>query len=208
MKLKLIVLIVLISGCVNVVTSQEYIFYLHGKIVENQGAKAVDETNGYGSYLYDDILDSLKKDGAIVLSEVRPMNTDIKIYAKKIQNEIGSLIKLGVKPESITVIGASKGASIAMYVSSYLKNQNINFVFMAACNNETQNPELNCYGNILSIYELSDFAGTCKELIKASKGINHFKEIQLNTGLRHGFLYKPLAEWINPSLQWSKANYN
>ena len=37
--------------------------------------------------------------------------------------------------------------------------------------------------------------------------INHYKEIELNTGLKHGFLYKPLAEWVEPVVRWAEADY-
>lgn len=207
-KLKKIIYILFISSCFHKASSQQIIFYLPGKIVENQGAKAFDTMNGYGAYLYDVILDSLKKRGATVLSDVRSKDTDVKTYALKIKKEIDSLLKTGIKPEAITVIGASKGASIAMYVSTFLKNKRVNFVFMAACYQGSIDTELNCYGNILSIYEASDQAGSCNAVILSSKGLSHFKELKLNTGLKHGFLYKPLSEWIEPCLQWSMANYN
>ncbi len=200
-------LLILLWLSFNKSLAQTYLFYLHGKIVENQGAKAIDQVNGYGSYEYDAILDSLKKDGNKVLSDIRPKDTEVKIYALKIKNQIDSLLKLGIKAEQITVIGASKGALIAMYVSTYLKNSSVNFVFMAACYGTSFEPDLNCYGNVLSIYEESDAAGSCAELKLHSKGIGHYKEIQVHTGRKHGFLYKPLTEWIKPSLQWAKGNY-
>ena len=37
--------------------------------------------------------------------------------------------------------------------------------------------------------------------------INHFKEIELNTGLKHGFLYIASDEWIKPCKMWAKRNY-
>lgn len=188
--------------------AQNYIFYLHGRIVEIQGAKAVDEVNGYGAYKYNEILDSLRKNKTIVISEVRPKDTDVKLYALKVKVQIDSLLKLGIPPERITVIGASKGSAIAMYTSSLLKNKSVNFVFMAACYPTDNASDLNFYGNILSIYEKSDGAGSCLSLKNKSTGINHYKEIELNTGMRHGFLYKPLNEWIVPAKQWAAGNYN
>lgn len=187
--------------------AQQYVFYLHGKIVENQGAKAIDTVNGYGAYLYSDILDSLKQGNNVVLSEVRAKNTDVATYAQKIKKQIDSILTLGVKPELITVIGASKGALIAMKVSTLAKNSALNFVLMAGCYGDGKDSDLEMYGNILSIYESSDLAGSCDSYIKASKHVNHYKELKLATGLRHGFLYKAIPEWIEPSLQWAKADY-
>jgi hypothetical protein len=30
------------------------------------------------------------------------------------------------------------------------------------------------------------------------------REIALETGLHHGFLYRPLPEWIEPVVEWSR----
>lgn len=191
------------------IRSQSYIFYLHGMIVENKGADAVDSVNGYGKYQYRDILDSLRAGGKfIVISEVRPKNTDVKLYAKKVCRQIDSLILIKTNPEKITVIGASKGSLIAMYVSSYMKNQNINYVFMAACTDglASSAPDLTFSGNVLSIYEKNDFAGSCNKMKPRSPEINHYKEIVLSTGLRHGFLYRPLREWVHPALKWASGD--
>jgi hypothetical protein len=143
----------------------------------------------------------------VVISEVRQKDCAVITYAVKVKRQIDSLLKIGVKANDITVIGASKGSLIAMYVSTYSKNKEINYVFMAACYANEPNTELNFYGNILSIYEKSDGAGTCLSLKNESTGINHYKELELTTGLRHGFLYKPLSEWINPTLKWANGDY-
>jgi len=187
--------------------SQQYIFYLHGKIVEDQGENAFDKINGYGAYEYKTIVDAFKKKKFKVISEVRARNTDPKEYSKKVVKQVDSLINKGINPGSITVVGASKGSMIAMLVSSYLKNKKVNFVFMAACNDYTLNqfPDITFYGNILSIYERSDEIGkTCASFKEKSPGsIGRYKEIELNTGLKHGFIFRPLAEWMNPTVEWA-----
>src|ERR1051325_11963678 len=98
--------------------AQKFVFYLHGAIIEYQGANAVDTINGFGAYRYTDILDSLRKRNCTVISEVRKPNTEIKHYAQKVATQIDSLLKKDIHPENITVIGASKGTVIAMYVSA------------------------------------------------------------------------------------------
>jgi len=206
-------LIILLITCIPVskIFGQQYFFYLHGKIIEDQGANAVDSVNGYGAYEYGNILNAFRKAGFIVLSEVRQKNTNAVDYADKIVNEIDSLIKKGVKPNDITVAGASKGAVITMLISSYLKNKDVNFVFIAGCNNDILQglPQIQFCGNILSIYEKSDDIGhSCVEFKnKTGSTISHYKEIELNTGLKHGFLYKPMTEWVEPSIKWANKNY-
>lgn len=189
--------------------AQHYVFYLHGRIVEEQGVNAVSPE--HGQYLYKAIIDSLGKEGIKVMSEVREKNTDALQYAQKISNQVDSLLVKGIKPGNITIIGASKGGYIAMYVSSILKNRELNFVLLGCCPDaeaQTSIP-ITFYGNILSIYEESDVMNqSCEHTRKVSSGISHYKEVVLHTGLKHGFLYRPLPEWLGPALQWIKGNYN
>lgn len=121
------------------------------------------------------------------------------------------LTKTGIEPQKISVIGTSKGGYIAQYVSILANNQNLNFVFIASfMNNDIQNiPEINYCGNILTIYEKSDpFGASALKRKKTSNcEIKHFKEIELNTGIGHGFLFKPLKKWIEPTIKWANGNY-
>lgn len=191
-------------------SNHKYVFYLHGMIVENMGAEAVSPY--FGAYAYQAILDTFRKAGFTVMSEVRPPDTDVKLYADKIAGQINDLLKNGIAGKDITVIGASKGALIAMHVSSILKNGQLNFVFLAACNdgNYEAYPDLQFYGNILSVYERSDDIGSScyrfKE--KSVKTMAHYKEIEINTGLQHGFLFRPLPQWTVPAIEWANGRYN
>jgi hypothetical protein len=188
--------------------AQPYIFYLHGKIVEDQGAKAV--SPDLGPYEYDNILNAFRKEKFIVFSEVRKPNTDVKEYARRVAGQVDSLLKKGAKPADITVVGASKGAVIAMYVSTFLNNKDVNFVFMSACNDYNfEATDINFSGNILSIYEKSDGIGkSCEQFRQRSKAsVHHYKEVALNTGLKHGYFYQPRPEWMNPVVQWANRRY-
>ena len=125
-------------------------------------------------------------------------------------NQIDGLVKKGVSPNDITVVGASKGAIISMLISTYLRNKNVNFVFIGGCDDEIFKnfPDIHFYGNVLSIYEKTDVEGSCSKFQhKSDTTINHYKEIELNTGLRHGYLYKPMDEWIQPAIKWANKNY-
>ncbi len=213
MKIKIALFFTLLFSCQLLEGfGQRFIFYLHGKIVENQGPNAVDTVNGYGAYEYVDIIDSLKKRNFTVISEVRKPNTSVTAYASLLTKQIDSLLKKGIGPENITVIGASKGAIIAMFVSAYSKNKKLNFVFIGACDDELYDKakDIVFYGNILSIYEKSDVTNgqSCIKFKNKSSFISQYKEIALNTGLRHGFLYKPISEWLVPAVNWANENYN
>jgi len=98
----------------------KYLFYLHGRIIEEQGINAVSEQ--FGRYEYMAILDTLEQHQFTVISEARPRNTDINTYANKLAKEVSKLIDAGTLPKNITILGASKGAVIAMVAATQLAN--------------------------------------------------------------------------------------
>lgn len=189
---------------------KEYLFFLHNRFVELFDLKT--ENPEYGRAEYKEILDSFKRDGFIVFSEKRPADTDVKIYAQKVVTQIKGLLKSGVEPNHITVIGTSKGGYIAQYVSTFLANPDVNFVFIGCYQDAdlTENSDINFCGNILSIYEATDPYGVSAIKRKESSKlpVNHFNEIELHTNLRHGFLYKALPDWIEPCKKWARRNYD
>lgn len=195
----------LLSGCASIPTnSDRHVFYLHGAIVEQQGPTAVSER--FGSYDYAGILTQLRASGLTVISELRPRDTDVSAYADTMVSQVENLIERGISPSNITIVGASKGAIIATLVSARLRNPEVGYVLMASCNDwliERYDPHLN--GKVLSIYEQSDeLAGSCKALAERSRDLARFEEIRLETGLAHGFLYRPLPEWVAPAVGWAK----
>jgi hypothetical protein len=189
-------------------STKYYLFYLHGKIIEDQGIPAV--SPDYGEYEYQAILEKLSNYGYVVISEQRVKNTDSMEYAKKITEQVTALLKAGVPAGNITIVGASKGAGITIFVSHLLENEEINYVIMAICDpatvEELKQNKISLYGNVLSIYDSTDeLAGSCQELFSFSegKGISKYNEIVLNVGTGHGILFKPLDEWIIPVIQWT-----
>jgi hypothetical protein len=190
-------------------TENRYLFYLHGKIIEDQGIPAISPE--YGEYQYQAILDRLSGFGFEIISENRPKYSDALEYARKTAGQVTSLLQSGVPAKNITVVGASKGASIAMFVSAMLENNEINYVILAGCNAEMEdmlkNNDMSLHGNVLSIYDFADtLAGSCQDIFSTSdgKGLPKHKEIVLTVGTGHGVLYKPLDEWIIPTAKWGE----
>ena len=185
---------------------KKHVFYLHGAIIEKGDLKPIHPQ--YGLYDYPAIINALSSHGFHFISEQRGINTDHVSYAKKVSAQINDLISKGVKPEGITVIGFSKGAMITAITSSLLKNKDLNFVIMATCGDWYESEgllsELRLYGNILSVYEESDLAGSCQNLANRSPAPSSFTEIAINTGKQHGAFYLPRDEWIKPVVFWIK----
>ncbi len=181
-----------------------YLFYLHGGIVQAQGAEAVSPY--YGKYEYRAILDSLALQGFHVISEVRPKASEERQYARKVMAQIDSLLEAGVPLEQITVMGASLGAYITMELALMARRPQMKYILLGLCSDyavelyQRQATELE--GRFLSIYEQSDAKGTCRAIFADAQMAAEFNEVALNMGIDHAFLYKPFPEWIAPSVQW------
>src|SRR5579863_960750 len=96
-------------------TDTRYLFFLHNRFIESHGS--LETHPSYGRAEYQEILERFRKDGFLVISEKRPENTDVKRYAIKVAGQVDSLLKTGIDPSHITIVGTSKGGYIAQYVS-------------------------------------------------------------------------------------------
>lgn len=195
---------------VSIDPSKQYLFYLHGKIIEDQGIPAT--SPDFGEYEYEAILEKLASNEFVVISEQRPKNTDGTEYARKVAEQVTTLLNTGVPAKNITVVGASKGAGIAIDVSHLLEDEEINFVIMGTCHPDEvallKQNNIVLYGNVLAIYDsVDELSGSCQDLFSFSKGkgIARHDEIVLHIGTGHGILYKPLDDWVVPVTQWAEG---
>ena len=185
--------------------SARYLFYVSGYIVAEGNTRPTSPK--YGVYEYQEILESFKKRGFVVISDARKQSPEIVPYAAKVAAQVKQLLNAGVPPQNITIVGASQGSWIAMLVSTYTANRDVNFVFLAACAADDRFlKSVDLHGNVLFISERTDLPGSCQRFRDDAKGIREYKAIEINTGLKHGFLYRPLKEWIEPTIEWSQAS--
>jgi hypothetical protein len=193
--------------------TDRYIIYLHGKVIEDQGLPAI--SPDYGEYQYEKILAALESYGFKVISEQRSKDADGWEYAQRGASQIDELLKAGVPPSSITVVGASKGASIAVGVSYLVANPDVNYVLLGTCHpssiNEWTQEGVTLSGNVLAIRDIADiqYSGSCEELFDVSEGngLNRTGELVLQVGTGHGILFQPLPEWVLPTVQWANQEW-
>ncbi|MEP7325659.1 MAG: alpha/beta hydrolase [Gemmatimonadota bacterium] len=182
-----------------------YVIYIHAKIVEEQGIRRPTDP-AYGVYEYDAILDSLRQAGFVVLSDQRPARTDSDSFATHVAQQVDSLLRLGVPPQAITVIGFSKGGWIAILASARLKNPAISFVFMGACGPWAfERADLHVTGRLLSLYETSDSLGvSCAPMFARRAPGSETRELPMSLGLGHGTFFQPRSAWLNPATEWAQ----
>jgi predicted esterase len=183
-----------------------YLFYLHGAIIERAGVRPTHPE--FGVYEYQEILEVLAANGFVVISEARPAGTDGGVYAAKVADQVRALIKGGVPPERITIVGFSKGGGIAILASSILSDERLNFVFIGACGTWLDSrPEIVPHGRLLALREASDdLVGSCEGVFARSIGDGERKEITLELGGGHGAFYRPRPEWVDPAVEWAMAS--
>ena len=185
----------------NIDTSASYLFFLHNYYVETKGPD--------GDCKYYDIVKTFSDENLIVLSEVRSGKIVPCTYAKKVVGLIEILLKTGVPPENIIVAGHSKGAVIALCVSTQIANPKINYIIMAGCEiagikKYNLYPDFNnIKGRILSIYADSDtVAASCEKSFLNSTDGMVFNEIKLKSKSGHRLFFKPEDIWVTPTIKW------
>jgi hypothetical protein len=184
-------------------TKARYLLYLSGYIVEAGNTRPTSPR--FGVYEYDKILETFEQSGFVVISEARKKDPDIEPYAKKVAGQLRRLLEAGVPPRQITVVGASQGSWIAMLASTYLKNRKVNFVLIAACSADDGFLQLvDLHGNVLFISERTDLPGSCQRFRADATGLGENKDVEVNTGLAHGFLFRPMKEWVEPTVAWAR----
>jgi hypothetical protein len=186
----------------------KYVFYIHGKIMEEEGVDAVSPQ--FGFYAFTNILAYLAQAGFTTIGEVRSGPTDVELYANLVTSQVKGLLKEGVPGENVTIVGFSKGGYITMLVSSKLAKPEINFVLIGICTEETiASPDISLAGRILSLYETSDeYGSSCRPLLDRSPGVMEFEEIIFETGKQHGAFYSADPLWLDPVISWINASEN
>jgi alpha-beta hydrolase superfamily lysophospholipase len=180
--------------------AQRYVFYLHGKIVEEAGRNA--RNPRWGAYEYDAILERLGGRGAIVISELRPRGTDVERYADKLVTHVQALLEAGVPAAHVAIVGFSKGGDIASRAAERI-DADVRYVILAGCFDDS-GPTRRMHGRVLSLRERSDhLARTCAPRFDPARAkTGDQKEIVLDIGGEHGAFYRPDPRWVEPVMAW------
>jgi hypothetical protein len=188
---------------VHIDPQRNYVVYSHGRIVEGDNLKPIHER--WGTYDFPAIVSSLAENQSFALiAPHRPKNADLEEYVERLTSWVYRLVEAGVKPENITLVGFSRGGQMTALAADKLKPLNINTALLATCwkTGVQDQPAITLSGRLLSIYETTDSAGSCRELGARSRQLSSFEEIEISTGKEHGAFYLPLSDWIEPLVNW------
>lgn len=187
-----------------------HLVYLHGRIVGEQQSRRPKHPQ-FGYYELDAVLDTFRQRGFAVSCEMRPKGQALAAAAERAAEQVRALQAAGVPSGRITVLGASMGAEVALLASAKLRDPELRFALLGACLSLSL-PELVAErghgpaGHLLAIREKSDETSEpCPPWTDdpGSRSRLEVRELLLDTGLRHGFLYRPLPEWVDPVVDWA-----
>lgn len=184
-------------------THARYLLYLHNRFLET--ASEGEAHPVFGDYEYRAILESFAERRLIVVAERREPDADPVAWAGHVTDQVHRLLGAGVPPANITVVGFSKGGAIAILASAEIADDEINFVFIAACGSWIESrPDLVAHGRLLSIREASDeMAGSCAPLFDRTSAGSETREIEIRLGGGHGAFFRPRGEWVDPVVAWA-----
>ena len=181
--------------------NEKYVFYSHGLIVEGSNPTPINPR--WGLYDFPEVKAALASEQYNLIAYHRAKNTKPREFARKLAADVNLLIKQGVKPGDISLVGFSRGGEITILASSYIQSKDINIILLATCNTFMKgHAEFIVIGNFHSIYETSDGNGSCQFLMAQSNKVNTMEEIAISTGEEHGAFYRPMTEWVVPLKAW------
>lgn len=189
-----------------------HLIYLHGRIIQDQQDPRPRHPE-WGYYELEKILDTFRQRGFEVTGEIRPKGRPLSDSADVVVAQVRRLREAGVPPQQLTVVGGSMGAAIGLLASVRLQDPELRLAVLGACMSQTvallvKENGAKPAGRILSFRETSDETSEpCPAWVPARDGSPGLsvREVVLSTGLHHGFLYRPLAEWVEPVVEWAAA---
>lgn len=190
-----------------------YMFYIHDDIVN---ARNVTPSHPeFGRYEYEEIVNRLATEGYTVISYPREQGAHPYLYAEETVEDIRRLLRAGVPPRHVSVVGAGRGGAIAVLILRELQEPDINVVLLNTCTDAfTQfwigNDEL-IAGTVLSIYHPGDGKkSSCGEYFRhcGSERIPLRREIELGEQSSPGFYFQPGIDWVLPTVLWASGKHD
>jgi pimeloyl-ACP methyl ester carboxylesterase len=198
------------AGRVAAEPAARHLIYLHGRIVQDE-QHARPRHPEWGYYELEKILAALREKGFQVTGEIRPREATLDQSADRVAGQVRALRAAGVPLERITILGGSMGAAIAFRASERLAEPGLRVAVLGACFSLTVEAIAKEYarppaGRFLTIRDRSDETSEPCPAWRddpARYPQLRAREVVIDTGQSHGFLYRPLEAWLEPFLEWA-----
>jgi len=128
-------------------------------------------------------------------------------YAKRVAGEIRGLLRRGVDPGNISVVGAGSGSPIALLTSAALGNRHVNYVVLGQCDAQLkQQYTFHLAGNVLGVRDAEDRSShSCRPMFERSPRLRERFDLVLKTGYGAALFDRPHEAWLQPMVDWTSG---
>ncbi len=201
LSVSLLSLLLLVALAGRTAQAEDLVIYLHNAWYEKH--KGGEPHPKFGIYDFGGIKAALGQGVSFEAPERAP-DLSPSAAAAALVKRLEAEIAQGRDPSTVKVIGASKGAYIAMLASELMRKPAVRWVLIGGCNpKRLRGREPVLTGRVLSIYETSDtVAGPCPTGTTLTRSTRSFRQISTSAGTNHGFLFTPDPAWVGPATDW------
>ncbi|OGT60651.1 MAG: hypothetical protein A3E01_00425 [Gammaproteobacteria bacterium RIFCSPHIGHO2_12_FULL_63_22] len=124
--------------------------------------------------------------------------------SRAVSRRVKQLIRDGVSPDRINVIGSGPTSTVAALTSGGVANMRVNYVLLGQCDPAIrQQFHFTMSGRVIGIYdEADDSSLTCRALWNGSPRVSDRKQLVTSTGLGESLFDRPHEAWTNPVMAW------
>lgn len=126
-------------------------------------------------------------------------------YAHNIADRIHGLIREGVDPAKISVMGAGWGSDVALLASAVTGNRQVNYVVLGSCNSELKDqPGMHLTGNVMALHDAGTTSQSCRPLFTGSPRLSARRDIKLSSSFGGALFDTAHSEWTKPATEWMR----
>jgi hypothetical protein len=128
-------------------------------------------------------------------------------YARRIRDEVRSLIDNGTPPGAITVVGAGAASPVAALTSAMTGNRHVNYVLLGNCDPRlADDGRFHLSGRVLGVRDADDSASpSCRPLWRDAPKLGQRRDLVVRSGQGAAIFDAPRREWMQPVADWSRG---
>lgn len=128
-------------------------------------------------------------------------------YARRIAKHVRALMREGVPPERITVVGAGSGSPVAALTSAATGHRRVNYVLLGQCDRTLRDEyRFRMSGRVLGMRADSDDSShSCRPLWQDAPKVGERRDFVIASPLGARLFDQPREEWMQPLARWSQG---
>lgn len=128
-------------------------------------------------------------------------------YAHRVASHVRLMMRQGVRPESISVVGAGSSSPVATLASALIGHRRVNYALLGGCDVllKTQY-RFRMSGRVLGVRDADDPGShSCRPLWRESPKVTAPRDLVLHTGHGAALFDRPRPEWTKPVADWGRG---